>query len=221
MPDRDFTKSKSLVSNALQALGIDMAEIEPQLEPFFNRLAQYSQILKDKESFKSIFDSKDQSKISAAFEWMVNRPQFERILLIFNEATNYVDKCQKVNAQINNYLNVINEYLQDSNKTIEFDRSGELMINIPKFGKRTITSLSSGESQIVTILTHLAFNPAAKADNVFIIDEPELSLHLHWQELFIDSIRELNPKIQIIVVTHSPAIILDRVDSCIDLTRRK
>ena len=37
-------------------------------------------------------------------------------------------------------------------------------------------------------------------------DEPELSLHLDWQEKFIESILEINPTIQIILATHAPAI---------------
>jgi len=152
---------------------------------------------------------------------MINRPQFERIIKIFKAATDYVSKCQRLNADIDNYLQTVNEYLKDGNKTIDFSRSGELGVNIPGNNRRPITSLSSGESQIVTILTHLAFNPAAKADNAFIVDEPELSLHLHWQELFIDSITQINPRIQVIVATHSPSIILERLDACIDLSRRQ
>ncbi len=34
-----------------------------------------------------------------------------------------------------------------------------------------ITSLSSGESQILVIITHLALNPSAQAANVFIVDD--------------------------------------------------
>ena len=67
------------------------------------------------------------------------------------------------------------------------------------------------------ILTHLSFNPQAQGDTVFIIDEPELSLHIQWQELFVDSVIAANPDVQYVMATHSPSIILDRVDKCVDL----
>ena len=41
----------------------------------------------------------------------------------------------------------------------------------------------------------------------FIIDEPEVSLHLIWQRVFIDKMIEARKDIQIIVATHSPEII--------------
>ena len=81
-----------------------------------------------------------------------------------------------------------------------------------------VTSLSSGEAQIFVILTHLAFNPSAQEANVFIIDEPELSLHVQWQELFVESVQSANPNVQYIMATHAPSIILDRTDKCIDLS---
>jgi predicted ATP-dependent endonuclease of OLD family len=41
------------------------------------------------------------------------------------------------------------------------------------------------------------------------MDEPEISLHIEWQQKLIGLIRELNPKAQIILSTHSPALIMD------------
>jgi predicted ATP-binding protein involved in virulence len=66
------------------------------------------------------------------------------------------------------------------------------------------------------MLGHLALNPDLAHSGVFIVDEPELSLHIDWQEKFIDAILAANPSVQFILATHSPAIILDRDDKCID-----
>ena len=53
------------------------------------------------------------------------------------------------------------------------------------------------------------------------MDEPEISLHMDWQEKLIKYIRELNPNAQLIIATHSPAIImdgwLDRISELSDL----
>jgi predicted ATP-dependent endonuclease of OLD family len=44
---------------------------------------------------------------------------------------------------------------------------------------------------------------------VLFMDEPEVSLHLEWQKRLIDLIMELNPNVQIIMTTHSPAVIMN------------
>ena len=54
------------------------------------------------------------------------------------------------------------------------------------------------------------------------MDEPEVSLHMEWQQTLIEKIRRLNPKVQIILSTHSPAIIMngwmDKVTEVTDIT---
>ena len=44
---------------------------------------------------------------------------------------------------------------------------------------------------------------------VLFMDEPEVSLHIEWQKQLIDLILELNPNVQIILTTHSPAVIMN------------
>ena len=44
---------------------------------------------------------------------------------------------------------------------------------------------------------------------VLLMDEPEVSLHVDWQEQLIDLILQLNPNVQIILTTHSPAVIMN------------
>lgn len=57
---------------------------------------------------------------------------------------------------------------------------------------------------------------------VLFMDEPEVSLHIEWQKRLIELIVELNPNVQIILTTHSPAVImsgwLDKVTEVSDIT---
>jgi predicted ATPase len=53
--------------------------------------------------------------------------------------------------------------------------------------------------------------------SIMIADEPELSLHLVWQEKLINSLKDLNPFGQIIVATHSPDIVGGREDRIISV----
>ena len=41
------------------------------------------------------------------------------------------------------------------------------------------------------------------------LDEPEISLHVDWQELLIEKIRLLNPNCQVLIATHAPSVLLD------------
>lgn len=81
---------------------------------------------------------------------------------------------------------------------IAFYRNGELLFP---------HKLSSGEKQMLVILL-----TALVRDNehcTLFMDEPETSLHIEWQQKLISMIRELNPNEQIILTTHSPAVIME------------
>ena len=44
---------------------------------------------------------------------------------------------------------------------------------------------------------------------VLFMDEPEVSLHIDWQQRLIEMVKSLNPHVQIILTTHSPAVIMN------------
>ncbi len=62
--------------------------------------------------------------------------------------------------------------------------------------------LSSGEKQMFIILLKVLLQENKPC--VFMLDEPEISLHLEWQRELISYIRALNENCQLIIVTHSP-----------------
>ena len=54
---------------------------------------------------------------------------------------------------------------------------------------------------------------------VLFMDEPEVSLHIEWQKRLIDLCLELNPNVQIILTTHSPAVVMNGwVDSVTEVS---
>lgn len=67
--------------------------------------------------------------------------------------------------------------------------------------------LSSGEKQALLILATVLTEDNAPA--VLLMDEPEISLHFDWQSRLLEDIRMLNPHVQVIVSTHSPALIMN------------
>ena len=67
--------------------------------------------------------------------------------------------------------------------------------------------LSSGEKQILLILLTVLTEDLHHC--VLFMDEPEASLHFEWQKSLISMVRELNPNAQVLLTTHSPALIMD------------
>ncbi|MDR0940549.1 MAG: ATP-binding protein [Mediterranea sp.] len=80
--------------------------------------------------------------------------------------------------------------------------------------------LSSGEKQMLLILLTVLVQDGQH--RVLFMDEPEASLHIEWQQKLIGLIREINPQAQVILSTHSPAVImegwLDAVTEVTDIT---
>lgn len=81
-----------------------------------------------------------------------------------------------------------------------------------------LESLSSGEQNEIILLYKLIFD--VPGDMILLIDEPEISLHVIWQEEFMEDLEEISKvrKQQMIIATHSPQIIGNRWKQCYDLT---
>ena len=77
--------------------------------------------------------------------------------------------------------------------------------------------LSSGEQNEIVMLYEMIFEVAD--NSILLVDEPEISLHVAWQNKFIDMMADIasNNNIQVVVATHSPQIIGDRWSECYDL----
>ena len=103
------------------------------------------------------------------------------------------------------FQDLIDELFAPTAKSIARD-SNEILFN--QYGE-TIQPymLSSGEKQMLVIL--LTALVQENRPGVMLMDEPEISLHIEWQQKLITLVRTLNPNTQIILCTHSPAIVMD------------
>lgn len=73
--------------------------------------------------------------------------------------------------------------------------------------------LSAGEKQMLSFIAYNTFYE----DTIFIIDEPELSLHVDWQRQLIPTLLEQGTSNQFILATHSPFIYANYPDKEIQL----
>jgi predicted ATP-binding protein involved in virulence len=152
-------------------------------------------------------------------EWVMNSRQADRIFKQIELLDEYVTKRAKLHQPIDRFLELTNRFLEQTGKKVKVSPRGDLRVSLSGSDlDRRLFALSSGERQLVVMLAHLSLNKRLAGSGVFIVDEPELSLHIGWQEQFVDAIQQANPKVQLILATHSPAIILEREENCRSLS---
>lgn len=127
-------------------------------------------------------------------------------------------KAQQLSEPKKKFQDLIDDLFSDTGKKII---RTENEIRFTQIGETLHPyQLSSGEKQMLVILLTVLIE-----DNlpyVLFMDEPEVSLHIEWQKRLIDLILDLNPNVQIILTTHSPAVIMngwmDNVTEVSDIT---
>ena len=142
---------------------------------------------------------------------------------------NYPQKAAVIQERIEKFFALVNSLFEETGKEIAIDRQnntltfhlkgseGYIMMGngtriMAENGSFLMTEginikldqLSSGEKQMLLILTTVFLQE--EKPNVLLMDEPEISLHISWQDHLIEWIRQLNPYCQVILTTHSPNI---------------
>ena len=103
------------------------------------------------------------------------------------------------------FQDMIDELFSYTHKTID-RKSNDIVFY--QNGERLLPyKLSSGEKQMLVILLTVLVRDDDHC--VLFMDEPEASLHIEWQQKLIGMIRSLNPNVQLILTTHSPAVIME------------
>lgn len=121
-----------------------------------------------------------------------------------------IDSLNVMDSKLNN----INEFCTKmnmifTNKKIKFD-DGRNLVFYDENTKETFSlqsgasKLSSGERQIITILFNVILNDKP---SILLIDEPELSLSIIWQQDLFKYLLDSNKVHMLFAVTHSPFII--------------
>lgn len=142
-------------------------------------------------------------------------PLLRRTTSMVETARKLEEYREQLFSSLHLYELLLASFLQTKRVTVGDD--GRLAMVSTLGGGRDISShqLSSGEKQILIFLTQALVG--SDRPLVFIADEPELSLHVTWQEKLLPSIRDLASTVQIIIATHSPDIVGKDIDKVIDL----
>lgn len=187
--------------------GLDPEKEKESLRQIFNLFklneSVYSKKLnKHFDSYKLSIDkmSKEQSIRINDFAYLQGT---RRIHSVVQEWNKLIEKQNSIYSSKNTFLSVVNSLLQK--KQLFINERNELAVKTDNSKVISLMQLSSGEKQLIIILGEALLQQSAT--HIYIADEPELSLHVDWQEKLVSSLKSLNQNSQIIFATHSPDIV--------------
>ncbi|MFI1589523.1 AAA family ATPase [Streptomyces halstedii] len=127
-----------------------------------------------------------------------------------------LSQLDEISEKIELFLQVINAKFR--RKRLFVDREQGFRVVSTQGHLLGLESLSSGEQQEIVLTYGLLFRE--QVGTLVLIDEPELSLHVSWQNDFIPDLLKIAELAQLkfLVATHSPSIINDRWDLTVELS---
>ena len=117
-----------------------------------------------------------------------------------NEYGSYIvnssNDIKQISNRTENYLKI--QYVGENSDVPNTFKNGEIL---------NFEDLSSGEQYVIKLFFKLIFE--LKDGSLIMLDEPEISLHVEWQELLIESIYEIanSMGIKVLIMTHSPYLL--------------
>ena len=146
--------------------------------------------------------------------------EFKKVLSLYIDDMNTKMDCfEKLYKKISLYRRVVaNKVL--SEKSIDFSERGLTITNINGRELNDLHKLSSGEQNLLILYYNLIFR--SNGTTILLIDEPENSLHVAWQNKMLDDYIEMakTTGCHILMATHSPTFIDGRWELTTDLYRQ-
>lgn len=90
-------------------------------------------------------------------------------------------------------------------KKLYTNRSNQIVVESDNGEQLTLDKLSSGEKQLLIFLSETLLQE--QNPYIFLADEPELSMHVEWQEELVPALLKINPNAQVLFATHSPDVV--------------
>lgn len=130
---------------------------------------------------------------------------FDQLLAnYFSKLYSTYQQIRERESRINLFVETCNKYFYGGKEFSYDEPTHELTLSGINTPDLDLSLLSSGEKQIVSIFAHLLLS--SKQDFFVIIDEPEMSLSVRWQEIFLPDMMSTGRISKLVAVTHSPFI---------------
>lgn len=160
---------------------------------------------KQKVSNREFFDGLNPEQHFKVLTYLTFSSKLQSLYALYNET-----EKRKLSTEEpkNIFLTICNEFLKSNmfpDKKLVIMNDGSLRLQILEGHTVGLTKLSSGEKQLLILLLRTLLQRGKTG--VYITDEPELSLHILWQEKLISALTKINPNIQLVLATHSPDIV--------------
>lgn len=207
----DVLKSKKVYIKTLNDIDVYDDSMQTNIELFFKKFENAYMDYKKHSNDRG-------AGIGIDFAWQY--AEFQKIQSIAGLAKEYEKRKEDIRKPKELFLEVLNDFFRSSgsDKKIKITSGGQVVFDT--HNKRLqMSDLSSGEKQIVITFASLIFGLTGNKKGIFIVDEPEASLHLEWQSKFVSSILSTNKNIQMIFATHSPELIGRYRDKAVKLIR--
>jgi hypothetical protein len=136
-----------------------------------------------------------------------NNSKVPKTLHIFKRYIESYQRLFELEKSLDQLCEACNRYLY-SNEMVFDPTKLDVYIRNRKSSEKSpeqridLSQLSSGEKQLVSLFTHLYLSEGTQY--FVIIDEPEISLSVEWQETFLEDIRNGTFCSGLFVATHSP-----------------
>ncbi len=210
-----FNLRKKQVENAWFETIENGIEIEENENEPFMLPTDFKERLNEKKNFlqQALAVQEKESKLTKRLleyletgdEKLTKNSKLFRALLL-----NILEKAESENLHLEaleTLEKLMTDHLYGGKKLIINEKEVYIFAGIDKEGnekRHSIKDLSSGERNLLSIFTTLLIE--GRKHQFIIIDEPEISLSLNWQRIFLPLIHRFSRDTQIIVASHSPSI---------------
>ena len=132
----------------------------------------------------------------------------EHIASYFRMLADTHDRISSREIKLQRLADILNHYIMPSKQAL-YDRTRYQFVIKSGETDVPLSGLSSGEKQVFSLFATIALSQDEKY--FVVIDEPELSLSVLWQEILLEDIMSLGVCHDLLAVTHSPFIYGDRL----------
>ncbi len=136
----------------------------------------------------------------------INKPEHQSLRSFLLQLLEVYQEKRDQELAVESFVNVVDSYWSQagSEKRFRFDKEKVEAHAIDTYTDKPLplNTLSSGEKQIVSIFARLYLNDSKRY--LILIDEPELSLSMEWQQKFLPDVFAAPSCAQLIAITHSP-----------------
>lgn len=202
---------------------IDLKTEEDKLDRAFKELGIQGKakqiknhISKLKSAIGGLRESRKEKTQSIDPDDVLAIPLINRTNRIIDLLNNSEEDKRRINEPSKKFFDTLQSFMNA--KRFSYDKkTSELSLSLEKNSSARLnwTSLSSGEKQLLIQFMEVLLQESRSL--IFIADEPELSLHVLWQEKILKTLRELNSNAQLIVATHSPDIVAEFRSHVLDM----